>query len=140
PSTPAGRGAPRGRGSNERRRRRKDRGRAPWPGAAPHGAGVPTRGDGRSGPRRCSPSGLALPARRRVPSVGLGVGAGRAVRPARLGVGTDDVYPRVATPGRTPPPLRSPRVAKQGSFEGAKGAFRSSVAPSWLPIPLFPAP
>src|SRR5690606_31413250 len=89
---------------------------------------------------RCSPSGLALPARGCVPYVGFSEGAGRAVRPARLGVGPDDVYPRVATPGRTPPPLRSPRVAKQGSFEGAKGAFRPAAAPSWLPIPSFPPP
>src|SRR5690606_25773661 len=140
PSTPAGRGAPRGRGSSRQQRRRKDRGQAPRPGAAPHGAGVQTSGDGGSGPERCSPSGLALPARGRVPYVGFSEGAGRAVRPARLGVGPNDVYPRVVPPGALAPPLRSPRVAKQGSFEGAKGAFRSSVAPSWLPIPLFPAP
>src|SRR5690606_30832537 len=162
PCTPPGRGVSRGWGSSGRRRRKKGQGgapgrgrrltgrgfkqgatgkegpgRAPHPGAAPHGAEVQAGGDGRGGAGR---RGVPLPGLRSRSGVrcdlyvGFSEGWVKAARPAHLGGGPDDVYPRVVTLGRgllLSPVTQSGQV---GPCPGVKAAFRPSAASSRLPV------
>src|SRR5690606_4069167 len=126
-----------GRGFKQAATAKEGPGRAPHPGAAPHGAEVQAGGDGRGGAGR---RGVPLPGLRSRSGVrcdlyvGFSEGWVKAARPAHLGGGPDDVYPRVVTLGRgllLSPVTQSGQV---GPCPGVKAAFRPSAASSRLPV------
>ena len=139
PGVSAGRGAPRGRGSSGRRRRRKGRGRAPRPGAASRGVGVQAGGDGGSGAGAAFTVPAGAPdSREPCPICRVQRGGPGQVRPARLDVGSNDVYRRVAPPQSPAPSAGHPEWPNRALPEERK---RHSAPPSPLPgfrLPLFP--